>query len=257
MLYGVAWVRVAVPRTIRRRGDSRSEHVVIGKALRSRAETIGWALALGLVLSGCGAGSMQMGPNNTLRAYARALQDGRPDDAYRLLSGEAKKSISLEAFRQMVSDNGAEMRDIAETLARPTSDPVVTATATGPKGETVLLVYEGGQWRLDATSIELYGQASPRQAIQAFVRAFDQKRYDILLRFVPDGHRDDLSVDKLKAAWEGPQKEEMLRITAALKAALPTAKLEETGDRATMAYGNGGTVQLVREHSVWRIEDFD
>jgi hypothetical protein len=206
---------------------------------------------------GCGAGPMQQGPSNTLRAYARALQDGRADDAYRLLSSEAKKSISLEAFRQMVRDNSGEMRDIAETLARPASDPVVSATATGPKGETVLLVYEGAQWRLDAASIDLYGQSSPRQAVQAFVRAFDQKRYDVLLRFVPDAHRDGLSADKLKAAWEGPQKEEMLRITAALKTVLPTAKLEETGDRATMAYGSGGTVQLVREHGAWRIEDFD
>jgi hypothetical protein len=29
------------------------------------------------------------------------------------------------------------------------------------------------------------------------------------------------------------------------------------GDRATMAYGSGGTVQLVREHGAWKIEDFD
>ncbi len=231
--------------------------MVIGEAVQTCAKILGWVLSLALVASGCMAGSMQQGPSQALRAYARALQDGRADDAYRLLSSEAKKSISLEAFRQMVRDNRTEMRDIAETLARPTSDPLVTATATGPKGETVLLVYEGGQWRLEAASIELYSQATPRQAIQAFVRAFDQKRYDILLRFVPDGHRDDLSADKLKAAWEGPQKEEMLRITAALKTALPTAKLEETGDRATMAYGNGGTVQLVREHGVWRVEDFD
>ncbi len=50
---------------------------------------------------------------------------------------------------------------------------------------------------------------------------------------------------------------EMLRITSALRAALPTAQFEEIGDRATMAYGSGGTVQLVREHGAWKIEDFD
>ena len=63
--------------------------------------------------------------------------------------------------------------------------------------------------------------------------------------------------NKLRAAWEGAQKEEMIRITSALRAALPTAQFEEIGDRATMAYGSGGTVQLLREHGAWKIEDFD
>ena len=48
----------------------------------------------------------------------------------------------------------------------------------------------------------------------------------------------------------------MLRITGALKAALPTAQFEETGDRATMSYGTGGTVQLLRQHGVWKIRGF-
>jgi len=63
--------------------------------------------------------------------------------------------------------------------------------------------------------------------------------------------------DALRAAWEGAQKDEMVRIAAALRAALPTAQFEEVGDRATMAYGSGGTVQLLREHGAWKIEDFD
>jgi hypothetical protein len=62
---------------------------------------------------------------------------------------------------------------------------------------------------------------------------------------------------KLQSAWEGPQKDEMLRIVSAIKAALPTARIEETGDRATMAFGAGGTVQLLREHGAWKIDDFD
>ena len=89
------------------------------------------------------------------------------------------------------------------------------------------------------------------------MRAFDRKRYDILLRFVPDAHLEGLDAGKLRTAWEGPQQEEMQRIVAALKAALPTAQIEETGDRATLAYGSAGTVQLVREHGAWKIEDFD
>ena len=39
-------------------------------------------------------------------------------------------------------------------------------------------------------------------------------------------------------------------------ASLPAATIEETGERATMPYG-AGTMQLVREHGLWKIEDFD
>jgi hypothetical protein len=213
-------------------------------------------LVAAFAASACGSSSLQQGPSDTLRAYARALDEGRADDAYKLLSSEAKHSISIDAFRRMVKENAPEMKDIAHALARPASDPLVTATVVSPKGEKLQLVYEDGRWRLDG-SINLYGQSTPQQSIEAFLRAFERKRYDVMIRFVPDAHMEGLDADKLRAAWEGSQKEEMARITAALRAALPTAQFEEIGDRATMAYGSGGTVQLVREHGVWKIEDFD
>jgi hypothetical protein len=214
-------------------------------------------LAISLAPLACRSGALQQGPSDTLRAYSRALDEGRADDAYKLLSSEAKRSIPPDAFRRMVKENAPEMKDIAHALSRPASDPVVTATVTSPKGETILLVYEEGRWRLEGSAINLYGQSSPRQSIEAFLRAFEQKRYDVMLRFVPDSSLEGLDADKLRAAWEGAQKEEMMRITSALRAALPTAAFEEIGDRATMAYGSGGTVQLVREHGAWKIEDFD
>jgi hypothetical protein len=219
--------------------------------------TLALACVVCFAAIGCHGSTLQQGPSDTLRAYAHALDDGRADDAYKLLSSEARRSISAEAFRRMVKENAAEMKDIAHALTRPSSDPVVIATVTSPRGESILLVYEDGRWHLDGSAINLYGQSTPRQSVEAFLRAFERKRYDIMMRFVPDTHLEGLDETKLRAAWEGPQKDEMQRITAALRAALPTAQFEEIGDRATMAYGSGGTVQLVREHGSWKIEDFD
>jgi len=48
----------------------------------------------------------------------------------------------------------------------------------------------------------------------------------------------------------------MNRIVQAIRAALPNATIEETGDQAAMAYGAGGTVSFLREHGVWKIKDF-
>ncbi len=248
-------------------------------------------MVVALCVGGC-SGTFGQGPSDTLRSYARALEEQRVEDAYRMLSDEAKRSISLEAFRRMVLENPQDVMEVARALARPASDPVVKATVTLPNGEELALVYEDGRWRIDAAAVDLYGQGTPRQALTGFLRAFERKRYDVVLRFVPDAEREgvapsskpaapakpastaggpaapppatsladvdggELTPEKLRAAWEGPQKEEMLRITQALRAALASATIEETGDVATMSYGSGGTVSLIRERGAWKIREF-
>src|SRR4051794_33165971 len=106
-------------------------------------------VALGALVafaSAC-AGSRAEAPDTVLRGYARALEEGRSDDAYRMLSEEARRGISLEAFRRMVKDNPEEVREIGRALARPTGALVVTATVTGPSGQELQLVLEKGKWR--------------------------------------------------------------------------------------------------------------
>lgn len=212
-------------------------------------------LLLAAATVGCG-GKTAEDPHSVLRNYSRALDEGRSEDAYRMLSEEARRGISLEAFRRMVKDNPEEVREIAKALARPTNAPVVTATVTSASGQELQLVLENGKWKVEATAIDLYAQDTPRHAIQGFVRAVERKRYDVVLKYVPDGHKEGLDAAKLKGAWEGHDKEEIDQVVAGVKQALPSAAIEETGDRATMAYSQG-TMQLVRERGLWKIEDFD
>lgn len=204
----------------------------------------------------CGSNMMQQGPSDALRTYAHAIEDGRIDDAYRQLSIDARRQLSLEAFRALVRENPEETREIARGLTRPVSPPVVTATVTPSSGDPLLLVFEGGHFRLDGAAIDLYGQRTPKQALEGFVRAYDRKRFDILLRFVPTAELEGLTAAKLQASWDGPEKGTMSRIVAAIRATLPTAPIEQTVDRASMSYGLGGTIELVREHGAWKIEDF-
>jgi hypothetical protein len=278
----------------------RSAPVLPPRSVKALATRIAPAV---LLLAACGSSSIVLqGPSDTLRSYATALQEGRVEDAYRLLSDEAKRTMSLEAFRRAVTENPHDAAEIAQALARPASDPVVTATVQVPNGDELLLIYEGGRWRIDASAVDLYGQQTPRQALMGFLRAFDRKRYDVILRYVPDAEKEgvasgeeepaaeapkeaakpgdkpaagkesppkavdkpaptrsapvQLTAEKLRAAWEGPQKEQINRIVQAIKTALPTAQIEETGDSAAMPYGAGGTVAFVREHGAWKIKDF-
>jgi hypothetical protein len=211
---------------------------------------------LQLITTACSSAPPPRSPAETLREYARALKEGRVRAAYALLSEEAKKSITFEAFRRMVRENSEEVLDIARALSRPAGTPLVTATVTAPDGEELVLIYEDGQWRVDASGIDLYSQSTPEAAVGAFIRAFENQRFDVLMRFVPESKLEGLNAAKLKRAWGGEQKEEMQRLTQALKAALPTAKIERIGARATMAYGAGGTVEMVNEAGLWKIEEF-
>jgi HAMP domain-containing protein len=214
------------------------------------------AALLAVWLTACSAQKPVQTPQSALDAYAQALAAGDVHGAYELLSDEAQNSMSFEAFERMVRENPEEVQEIARSLGRPSGDPLVTATVTTPDGESLLLIYEQGAWRVDGSAIDLYSQATPLQAVTSFIRAFENKRYDVLMRFVPEPMREGLDEKKLKSAWEGEQRAEIERLVQALDAALPTARVEMLGDRATMAYGAGGTVELVQERGVWKVEEF-
>jgi len=213
-------------------------------------------LAAASVLVGCASGSSASSPESVLSAYARAVQRGQLAEAYALLSEDAKKTIPFEQFKRMIQENPEQAQELTRALDRPSSGPArITARVTGADGEPLLLVYENGAWRVDGSAIDLYSQAAPEAAALSFVRAVENKRYDLLLNFVPDSQREGLTEATLRAAWEGEQKQDMGRLIEALKAALPTARFEVVGERATLAYGAGGTIELVREHAAWKVEE--
>jgi hypothetical protein len=212
-------------------------------------------LTVGLA-SGCGAAA-GANPDRVLQEYSLAVESGRAADAYASLSTESKKSISFEQFQRILKENPEEARELAQSLRRPqAAPPRVTATVTGPDGESsILLVYEQGAWRVDASAIDLYSQRTPEAAVRAFLRAYENRRFDVLLKFVPEDQRGELTAAELKKMWEGEERADMDRLTGALKASLPTSTVELFGDRATLAFGSGGSVELVRERGLWKIED--
>jgi hypothetical protein len=205
--------------------------------------------------TGCGGGAGS--PRSTLRAYAEALEAGDADRAWALLSKEARASVPRETFRELVKRDRREALELGRALGRETGEPYVTAEVPLATGDKLVLVLEDGRWRVDASALDFYSQATPRHAIAGFVRAFDNQRWDVLLRYTPDAHREGLTPERLAAAWgrDKPEGKLISDLVEAIKQALPTATIEETGDRATMVYGNAGTVLFVREGGSWKIED--
>lgn len=229
----------------------------IFRSRSGRAARLTSACVLALTSAACGAGtSSSRSPQAAIQNYAAALQAGDARAAYASLSVEARQRVPFARFEAMLRENPEQVAALAKRLAAEPEQMQVTATFGGNGADRLELVLEDGEWKANLSAIDLYSQASPIAAVAAFVRAFRLGRYDVLLRFVPDSEKAGLTAEQLRAAWEGPQKQEMTDTIQALEAVLPTARAEQYGDKATLPYGSGGTVELTLESGLWKIVNF-
>jgi hypothetical protein len=216
------------------------------------------ALALVLALGGSYACARAgAGPTATLSALGAALERKDYDAAYALTSADFRARVPLAAFRAEIEETGADAAALAQRLraAGERNGPAVTVELA--PGEPMTLVEEGGRWlAADPATFEPWSQKTPRAALRSFVRALEQRRYDVVLRLCPTARRGELSVAALRDYWEGPHRAENVQLVARLRGALG-APIVETGDEAHMPYGAGAEARLVREDGAWKIEDPD
>ncbi|MFO0611976.1 MAG: hypothetical protein U0414_05285 [Polyangiaceae bacterium] len=102
-------------------------------------------------------------------------------------------------------------------------------------------------------------QSTPLACIRSFVAAYRARRWDLLMHFIPDQERGGphpLTEESLKESWEGPQRERMESVFAAIEKALAEGeRIVEAGEVASMSYGSGGAVALLREGERWVVKD--
>lgn len=206
--------------------------------------------------AGCSGSTNQVSPESTVARFASAVRSERYEDAYALLSRAYQRRIPLEEFRRHLREHPEEARELTGLLAHLEGDSEVTATVPYADGEELRLVLEDGEWHVVGNVVEFYDQSSPRATLRSFVRAMTRRRYDVVMRFVPEGDREGMSEEQMREAWEGDGREDIERLIARLRAGVDNP-IERVGDRATMAYGERYTVQFVLEDDVWKIEDPD
>lgn len=209
-----------------------------------------------IALSGCAGLSAGATPESAVASFASALREGRTRDAYALMSESYRRRVPFEEFERYFRDYPVEVRETARSLSARRGRPEEEARVTYGEGEQLRLVREGGDWRVATDVVDFYDQSSPRAALRAFVRAMERRRYDVVLRLIPEADREGMSEERMREAWEGEGREEVERLLANLRASLDNP-IEEVGDRATMVYGDRFRVQFVRERGAWRIEDPD
>jgi bisphosphoglycerate-independent phosphoglycerate mutase (AlkP superfamily) len=241
-----------MPRTQATRSPE-PRHKPAARSGHARARVL--CVALALALTGCaGSQKAQETPAATVMALARALSDGKPEVAYELMSPAYKQRVSLAQWQKQISENPQEVSQACDQLSHlqaPGRDASVVRY--GDDGELRLTKLDG-RWLIDSDVATFYDQSTPRAALGAFVRAMEAKRYDVVMRLIPNADKEGMTSDRLEAAWSGEARDEVERLLIALHDHRDDP-IELAADHATMPYGAHRRVQFVREDGVWKIED--
>jgi hypothetical protein len=208
------------------------------------------------LLAACGGPSAER-PLGAVDSYVAALRGGDYGRAYELMSSGYRRGHSKDDFVRMLKESPAEVKQTAERLSADGRKVEVSARfVTDDLHDELPLVFEGGSWRLSSDPLEFYPQDSPPHALRSFLRAIELHRYDVLLRFVPNQWRAEMTAEKVKEQFEGERKEEISRMVRLLTANLENP-IDIEGDRARMPYGDRYEVKFIREDGVWKIKDPD
>jgi hypothetical protein len=209
-----------------------------------------------LVLAACGASPARQ-PLSAVDAYAAALRAGDFGRAYELMSSRYRREHSRDDFVRMMKDSPQEVK---QTAARLTSSnrrvEVAARFVYDDLRDELPLVLEDGGWKIASDPLEFYPQDTPSHALRSFVRAIELRRYDVVLRFVPNRWRQEMNEAKVREQFEGEKREEVVQMMRLLGANLENP-IEQEGDKARMPYGERFEVKFIREDGVWKVADPD
>ena len=187
-------------------------------------------------------------------SFSRALGQGRLEEAYALMSAEYRGRVSFEEFKRQLTENPQESLEMGNALAHVKGEPRQEAVLRYGDDEELRLTRDGERWYIATPLVDFYDQSTPRAALRTFVRAMERKRYDVVMRLIPDADKEGITTERMAAAWAGDGREDVERMLENLRAHMD-APIEVVGSRATMPYGDRVRVQFVREGGTWRIED--
>jgi hypothetical protein len=209
-----------------------------------------------LAASACGGRSTSQ-PISAVDAYVAALRAGDYGRAYDLMSERYKREHTRDDFIKMLRESPEEVQQTAARLATPGRKVEVSARFVyDDLRDELSLVEEGGRWKLGNNPLDFYPQDTPARTLRSFVRAVELKRWDIVLRFVPNKWREAMTVDKIRLQFEGDKREEVDNMIRLLTANLDNP-IEQQGDEARMLYGDRFEVKFRKEDGVWKVSDPD
>lgn len=210
-------------------------------------------LAAAIAGAAVGCAHAPAAPADALQGFAAAVERRDYPAAYAAMSAEYRQRVPLDEFSRALERSAREAAEDARALREGAARAAARVEVSLGAERRVALVREGSGWRLDAPPVDPYGQGAPRDACRSFVRAVENRRYDVLLQLAPARYRTSLTVAALRAYWEGDEAASRRASLRELRLALD-GRIVEEGDEAVMPYGAGQQVRLVREDGLWRVD---
>lgn len=212
-------------------------------------------VAVGSMLCGCATRTDgHETPETTVIAFSRALGEGNLASAYAMMSDDYRKRVSYADWEKSLAANSQEVLETSNALSH-VRGPARTQASFDYRGKgDLVLVKRGDRWLIESEVASFYDQSTPRAALRSFVRALERKRYDMLLRLVPNADKEGMTTASLEQTWGGSARDEIERLLSNLRSNLEQP-IEAAGDHATLPYGQSMRVQFVREDLQWKIED--
>ncbi|MCB9648001.1 MAG: hypothetical protein H6730_15530 [Deltaproteobacteria bacterium] len=208
----------------------------------SRSERGLYALAL-VACAGC-AGAQ---PEDTLAAYRDALQARDAARVHALSDPASQAELSPEALAERMA--AAPPGPLAE-VARV--DALITLT----DGRRVRLVRVPAGWRVAEGGLSLAAYDTPEAALRTLLAAAEAGRLDEVRRAMPEAFQARYASDEVLSAHLEAQAPRLAAVRAALGPLSP-GRARIQGDRASIDYGEGRSVTLVREGERWRVLDVE
>ena len=206
-------------------------------------------LILATILAACGGPAGPSTPAaDGVRAYVNALRAKDPHDAYKLLSVDARKTLSFDEFALQWKNSEQErtwQAKVLEESLKGNPDVGERALISFSDGKLVQLEREGKTWRLESELVGRSRAKRPRDAIRLFADAIGQRDVAAVLGVLTQRRRDGLT-KQVEGFVSGIGK----RIND---------KIEEIGsDRAELRWDENGVryrIVLRKEDDEWRIDD--
>ncbi len=207
------------------------------------------------ILAGCAASRPPpITPESTLVQFSRALNQARFAEAYALMSEAYRTRVSREEFERRLKENPEETADLSRSLGAIRGTAAQEATVHYGDDQEIRLELRDGRWYVATNLVDYYDQSTPRAALRSFLRAMERRRYDVVMRLVPESDKDGVTPERMQEAWSGEGRDDIERMLHNLRSHLD-APIEVFGAHATMPYAEHLRVEFVREGEAWKIAD--
>jgi len=114
------------------------------------------------------------------------------------MSPEYRARVSLAVWKKKLEENSQETLEVGNTLTHVHGPASVQAVLRDGDGRELRLEREGESWRIVSDVVEFYDQSTPRAALQAFVHAMQRRRYDVVLRLMPDADKEAVTTESME-----------------------------------------------------------